>query len=225
MADWPHSDDKFSEEDFLAFLVFAGPPPTEYNTLYRTAMLRARMDYIGQADAFCLTYFGSKQRAAPPTDYIGFYGKFLVWYTCKQATDAICGMAKDYRLLEEKNHLLRVSFNLLDDQADILRDKLSAALEKCSGFQLANGALAMDLARAQEKVTQCVRCEHPEYHEAGFSLSSRTIEREETDIELVMDTTQRIDKLCDLIASKAPRLYGNFFDVLMWRWVFNTVRL
>ena len=85
MADWPHSEDKFSEDDFLAFLVFAGPPPQEHNTLYRTAMLRNRMDYIGQADAFCLTYFGSKQRAAPPTDYIGFYGKFLEWYACKQS--------------------------------------------------------------------------------------------------------------------------------------------
>ncbi len=63
MPDWPHTEDKFSEEDFLAFLVVAGPPPTEYNTLYRTAMLRARMEYIGQADAFCLDYFGGTQRA------------------------------------------------------------------------------------------------------------------------------------------------------------------
>ena len=88
MRDWPHSEDKFSEEDFLAFLVFAGPPPTEYNTLYRTAMLRARMDYIGQADAFCLDYFGGTQRATSDcthADYIGFYGKFLEWYACKQA--------------------------------------------------------------------------------------------------------------------------------------------
>ncbi len=76
--------DKFSEEDFLAFLVFAGPPPQEHNTLYRTAMLRDRMDYIGQADAFCLTYFGHRS-CSEATDYIGFYGKFVEWYACKQA--------------------------------------------------------------------------------------------------------------------------------------------
>ncbi len=88
MPDWPHSEDKFSEEDFLTFLVFAGPPPQEHNTLYRTAMLRNRMDYIGQCDAFCLSYFGGKhlpQLVSAGADYIGFYGKFLEWYACKQA--------------------------------------------------------------------------------------------------------------------------------------------
>ena len=85
MPDWPHTEDKFSEEDFLAFLIFAGPPPAEHNTLYRTAMLRARMDYIGQADAFCLSYFGKELTETIAADYIGFYGKFLEWYACKQA--------------------------------------------------------------------------------------------------------------------------------------------
>ena len=84
MADWPHSEDKFSEDDFLAFLVFAGPPPAEHNTLYRTAMLRQRMNYIRQADEFCLTYFGADVPNLD-ADYIGFYGKFLEWYACKQA--------------------------------------------------------------------------------------------------------------------------------------------
>ena len=85
MADWPHSEDKFNEDDFLAFLVFAGPPPKEFNSLYRTEMLRERMDYIQQADVFCLSYFGKELTETIAADYIGFYGKFLEWYACKQA--------------------------------------------------------------------------------------------------------------------------------------------
>ena len=124
--------------------------------------------------------------------------------TYDRATKAICGMAKDYRLLEEKNRLLRARICLVDDQADILRgqcsdmldklhlaqDKLSTAQVKLEEIQHTNGALAMELVRATE---------HPEYHEAKFSLSSqdapeegewdfdeRTIEHEESDIDLAI---------------------------------------
>jgi len=177
--------------------------------------------------------------------------------TYDRATNAICGMAKDYRLLEEQNRLLRARVNLMDDKADILRNKISAGLgrhrvlidrcseleDKISGMNECIDVLAMDLTRAlEDKVTQCVRCEHPEYHEARFSLSSefpapgvRVVEHEESDIDLATQFTKESwakendfpfdSAIVRRLASNCGPQVGNFFDVLMWRWVFNTVRL
>ncbi|KKK83897.1 hypothetical protein LCGC14_2788760, partial [marine sediment metagenome] len=161
--------------------------------------------------------------------------------------DAICGMAKDYRLLDEKNRLLRARVTLMEDKADILRNKASTALEsvgmlikRCSELE---DKVRAELGRhtalinqidvledAAKKVTQCVRCEHPEYHEARFSLAAefpppdiRVVEHEESDIDLAVKPGHYCEWLDNHPAPKAPILYGNFFDVLVWRWVFNTV--
>ena len=152
--------------------------------------------------------------------------------TYDKATDAICGMAKDYRLLDAKhrllttrNELLEGKISFLQDKAELLQDKLSAALTQCEEFQKANGQLAMEMGE------MCETCKHPEYHEAKFSLSSRpeegewdfderTVEHEESDIDLAIDGE---GKPFNVLAF--PTQYDKYFDVLMWRWVYNTVRL
>ncbi len=129
--------------------------------------------------------------------------------TYVKATDAICGMAKDYRLLEERHRLLVHRCEVEQDIADDLRGKVSELL--------AEAAAPID----------CENCphQHPEYREAQFSLSSpRTIEHEESDIDLAVEPghfNEWVKK--NHSAPEAPILYGNFFDVIMWRWVFNTV--
>ena len=144
--------------------------------------------------------------------------------TYNRATDALCGMAKDFRLLDEMNRLLRARVQLMEDKADLLRDKLSAAQIQCEEFQHANGILAMDLVR------MCGTCKHPEYREARFSLSSRpeegewdfdtrTIEHEKSDIDLAIG----MDGKSFNVHPEAPKQFDKYFDVLMWRWVFNTV--
>ncbi len=169
--------------------------------------------------------------------------------TYVKATNEITGMARDYRLLEERHRLLVHRCEVEQDTADDLRGKVSELLAKAT------------------QPIDCENCphQHPEYHEAKFSLSSefpepdvrvppggccqwreneRTVEHEESDIDLAVpeydEKRMNVGELLDAHkrsfpydeeiiqrlatpAPKAPMLYGNFFDVLAWRWVFNTV--
>ena len=162
--------------------------------------------------------------------------------TLLKAVDAVAGMAKDYRILEERN---RLAFIKLQEQDEAIL-KLNRMLQEATKD---NG--------------DCDSCthKHPEFKRARFTLSSefpppdvRTVEREASDIDLAVpeDFGGMVDPLtpamvkpgkfedalrqvgclewlesqeeCEATYSH-PKLYDHFFDVLMWRWVYNTVRL
>lgn len=77
---------KFSEDSFVAFLAFAGPPPT-YNvsTKFRNAeeyqrAVDSRLDYVDRCNTFCQEYFSKEY----DEQWIEFYKDFLRWFRKKE---------------------------------------------------------------------------------------------------------------------------------------------
>ena len=80
MTDWPTAR-TFKEDDFLAFLAYAGKPPPVFRPATRPSSmnLMARVDYLDKCNDFCTEYFNVCD------GHIGFHSRFLERYRCQQA--------------------------------------------------------------------------------------------------------------------------------------------
>ncbi len=78
----------YTSDDFAAFLTYAGPPlskePLE-NRLHSGA-LQSRLDYVGECDKFCETYFKDRHNNLGPPfeDWVEFYTEFMHWYRIRE---------------------------------------------------------------------------------------------------------------------------------------------
>ena len=79
----------FTSDDFAAFLVYAGPPPSagpspEFG-FYNQGKLAARLDYIQKCNDFCQEYFGEEVSYDPRSKvWSGFYTEFKKWFAIRQ---------------------------------------------------------------------------------------------------------------------------------------------
>ena len=98
MTDWP-SARTFKEDDFLAFLTYAGKPPPIFRPAARPSAtnLTARVDYLEKCNDFCAEYFNECDAR-----YIGFHSRFLEWYRCQQAIKEEA--AKPFSLSKENDN-------------------------------------------------------------------------------------------------------------------------
>lgn len=85
----------YTSDDYAAFLVFAGPPPSVARVNYRNGAagktdLQTRLDYVGKCDEFCQQYFGAPPRTGGTVklhvteEWVEFYSAFTKWYAIRQ---------------------------------------------------------------------------------------------------------------------------------------------
>jgi len=69
------SRSRYIEDDFVAFLAYAGPPATE---------MQARLTQINMAEDFCQSWFAGKSIDG---QWAGFYSAYKKWFKVKQWKD------------------------------------------------------------------------------------------------------------------------------------------
>lgn len=69
--------DKFTDEDFAAFLLYAGPPPKQMEIRRSHDELQFRLTYVESCDKFCSEYFDTQHETER---WIDFYGAFMKWF-------------------------------------------------------------------------------------------------------------------------------------------------
>jgi len=78
----------YTSDDFAAFLTYAGPPFAEAKQEQRlhSGALQSRLDYVGECDKFCETYFKDRHNNLGPPfeDWVEFYTEFIRWYRITQ---------------------------------------------------------------------------------------------------------------------------------------------
>ena len=80
----------YTSEDFAAFLIYAGPPPSQLpanEQRLHSGALQFRLDYVGKCDDFCAEYFTQLCKSAEPLDppeWVEFYQEFISWYKIRQ---------------------------------------------------------------------------------------------------------------------------------------------
>lgn len=76
--------DKYTSDDFAAFLVYAGPPPS-MDTYRQQRDLDDRLGYVRLVDKFVHEYFGAPKSTAHMSDeWVKFYTEFIRWYRIRE---------------------------------------------------------------------------------------------------------------------------------------------